>query len=199
MSTPWVIAFLSLWAVVLLEGALVLGTFRRVSIALETAEGRLRELPAPGPGGLRVGATVPPFVASRADGQEFTEDDLRGGVSLVLFLASGCPPCRTLAADLNQNPDEVYPRLFVILSNESEFIELGLIEAVPVVYQRDGAVARAFQTAAAPHAFLVNRDCTVIASGTPNSIAGLRRLSQDGGKGGDHPRPVPTEVHVLTR
>ena len=198
MSAPWVIAFLGLWAVVLLEGALVLGTFRRVSIALETAEDRLQELPVPGPGGLRIGAKVPRFVASRADGRDFTDEDLRGAISLVLFLASGCAPCRTLAADLNQNPDEVYTRLLVILSGETEFIDLGLNEAVPVVYQRDGAMARAFETSATPHAFLVDHDCTVIASGTPNSIAGLRRLNQDDVKGGDHSRSRPSEVHVQT-
>lgn len=199
MSTPWVIGFLGLWAVVFLEGVLVLGTFRRVSVALETAEGRLRELPAPGPGGLSIGARVPQFVASRADGREFTNEDLRGAISLVLFLASGCPPCQTMVADLNQNPHEIYARLFVILSDESEVLELGLIEAIPVVYQRDGAMARAFQTTAAPHAFLVDDDCSLIASGTPNSIADLRRLNLHGVKGGDPPRPVSTEVQVLTR
>lgn len=115
------------------------------------------------------------------------------------FLGSGCPPCRTLVADLNQNPDEVYARLFIILSDESEFIDLGLIEAAPVVYQRDGAMARAFQTTATPHAFLVDHDCTIIASGTPNSIAGLRRLNRHGVKGGDHTPPLPGEVHVQTR
>lgn len=195
MSTPWLIAFLALWAVVLIEGMLVLGTFRRVAVVLEAAEGRLRELPAPGPGGLPIGAAVPPFAASTANGSAFSDADLRGKISLVLFLSSGCPPCGVLADELSDAEAIPGTRLLVVLNDRSECLELGLSSALPIAYQRNGEVSRAFQTTATPHAFLVDSRGVILASGTPNSRKALRDLVEESLEGGDR-IAVPEEVPV---
>jgi thiol-disulfide isomerase/thioredoxin len=165
-------------------------------VVLEAAEARLQALPEYGPGGLPIGAQIPPFEATTADGAPFTEADLRGRTSLVLFLSSGCSPCRTLADDLNGNTDALGPDLLVVLNDPSELLELGLADEIPILYQPDSVVSRAFDTTATPHAFVVDHQGVVTASGTPNSLRQLRQLVHEGMKGGDRLETPLEKVQV---
>ncbi|HEX8626783.1 MAG TPA: TlpA disulfide reductase family protein [Catenuloplanes sp.] len=47
------------------------------------------------PGGLEVGAQIPPFAARAADGTVVTDSELIGRRSLVAFYGVGCPGCET--------------------------------------------------------------------------------------------------------
>lgn len=195
MSTPWIAAFVLLALVVALVAFLVVGMLRRIALVLEQAESRLRQLPSDfGPGGLAVGAPIADFVAETEAGIPFTASDLRGGPALVVFLSSGCAPCLTLARDLERaDAERLGARLFAVLHDPSERLELGLSSAVRVLYQRDGAISQAFETSATPHTFVLDSAGRVVATGTPNSFEGLKRLVTDA-QGGDPNEGLRREV-----
>ena len=179
MTVPWIVVLCLLSVCVLLTALVVLGALRRISSVLEQAEARLRDLPAEassGPGGLELGATLPAFEADRLGGGDpLTDVELRGSPATILFLSASCPPCATLARDLRrQDRDE---SVYVVVSEPNDAEKLRLTEAQPVLIQRNGQLSEAFKTSATPHAFVFNSTGILVAAGTPNSGAALRRLA----------------------
>jgi cytochrome oxidase Cu insertion factor (SCO1/SenC/PrrC family) len=116
VTTPWIITFVALWAIVILLALIVLGTLRRVIPLLESAEESLAAGRASlGPGGLPVGARVPPFTAHSIGGSPFTELDLRDTTTVALFIGTSCPACEQLVDDLeNDLAPELNARLVVV-------------------------------------------------------------------------------------
>jgi AhpC/TSA family len=190
VTAPWIVALCLLAACVLLTALIVLGALRRISAVLEQAEARLRDLPAvasSGPGGLEIGATLPAFEADRLGGVPVTDEQLRGTPATILFLSASCPPCAALARDLRRHPshDE---SVYVVVSGPHDVEQLRLTEAQQVLIQRDGQLSEAFKTTATPHAFVFNSAGVLVAAGTPNSGAALRRLAAPVlGEGGGAP------------
>lgn len=179
MTAPWIVLLCLLSTCVLLTALVVLGALRRISAVLEQAEARLRDLPAvpsSGPGGLEIGATLPSFQADRLGGAPVTDEELRGNAATIVFLSASCPPCAALARDLRRHPsrDE---SVYVVVSEANDAEQLRLTEAQQVLIQRDGQVSEAFKTTATPHAFVFDRAGVLVAAGTPNSGAALRRLA----------------------
>lgn len=191
MSAAWIAAFVALAALSVLTALVVIGTLRRVSVVPQQAESRLRELPSDfGPGGLPTGMFIPDFEAVTGEGARFTSADLRGIPSVLVFLSSGCAPCRTLAAELEDaTAARLGVRLLIVLRDSSERRDLGLDSTLEFVFQSDGAVSRAFATSATPHAFVIDPTGIVVASGTPNSVRGLEELVDHIQEGGDRDYP----------
>lgn len=184
MSVAWTIAFGTFAGLSLLTALAVLGTLRRATAALEEVEARLRGTDSdPRPGGLAPGTSVPEFAALTDRGRVFTARELRGRDVVLLFLAADCPPCRVLADELRAaSPPYVEARLVLVFDAEAEAGQL--IEGIDaeVIYQDERAVSRAFNSAGTPHAFVIDRAGTVVASGMPNTLSALRELaaSRDG-------------------
>jgi glutaredoxin-related protein len=180
MTAPWIVVLCLLSTCVLLTALVVLGALRRISAVLEQAEARLRDLPAAasaGPGGLVLGATLPAFEADRLGGGDpLTDAELRGSPATILFLSASCPPCATLARDLRRHPNRG-ESVYVVVSEANDAKELRLTEAQPVLIQRNGQLSEAFKATATPHAFVFNSAGILVAAGTPNSGAALRRLA----------------------
>jgi hypothetical protein len=179
MTAPWILVLCFLSTCVLLIALVVLGALRRINAVLEQAEARLRDLPAapsPGPGGLELGATLPSFQADRLGDALVTDEELRGNPATILFLSASCPPCAALARDLRRHPsrDE---SVYVVVTEPNDAEELRLTEAQQVLIQREGQLSEAFKTTATPHAFVFNGAGVLVAAGTPNSGAALRRLA----------------------
>jgi hypothetical protein len=65
----------------------------------------------------------------------------------------------------------------VVVRDEIEHEALGL-KGLDVVYQPDFALAKAFETAAKPHAFALNHERVVVATSTPNTFRLLRQLAE---------------------
>jgi thiol-disulfide isomerase/thioredoxin len=184
LTPVWIFAFALLASVVVVLALVVVGTLRRIAIVLEEAESRLSSAQALDlqPEGLSVGAEIGPFEGRRADGGRFADSDLVGTESIVLFLSSDCPPCRTLANDLGEPEaaSELGVRVVAVLdeTDRDGRIAQRVQRGATVVYQSERSVARAFGSNATPHAFLVDGDGVVVARGTPNTIDGLVELAE---------------------
>ncbi|MDQ3380967.1 MAG: redoxin domain-containing protein [Actinomycetota bacterium] len=177
MSTVWVVAFAALSAVVVVLTLAVLGTLRRVSVVLEQAETALRGRKSAGPEGVPVGAEIPEFEGTYLDGSPFTRSSVFGAASVLLFLGRSCPACRALEEDLRTADVPVYGvQLFAVVSDFGYADTLAAFAGLEVVIQEERAIADAFGSHVTPHAFAIDVDGIVRASGTPNSIDSLGRL-----------------------
>lgn len=186
MTAPWIVAFVALWVLVIALGLLVLGTMRRLVPLLERSQevisSSARRLAI---GGLPPGTSVPPFTAQGITGATFVDTDLRGSTAIVLFLGSGCMACERLVDDLEHGrvPD-LGARLVVVSDDRAEALRLGESAEVTVLVDENRTLARLFESAAAPHAFILDEHGTVLANGTPDEWEGLRHLFVTA-KGGD--------------
>lgn len=186
MSGFWVVAFVTLWALVLLLAFLVLGTLRRLTPIIERAETNLAAaVIGASPGGLEPGTVVPPFSVQQVDGRAFTEADLNGSRSIVLFLSRNCQSCERFIRDLKkERVPELGARLVAVTDEPEQARELAVSAEVSVVVQENRSLARIFETNATPHAFVLDEARRVLTSGTPNDWGGLRQLlarSEGGG------------------
>lgn len=187
MTTPWIIAFVALWALVMVLGVLVLGTLRRLAPVLERADlSRSDAAELVSPGGLPIGATVPEFSVFRADRAPFTEKSLEGSKTIVLFLSSSCQPCERLVADLRDGDVPDLGVALVVVTDDPDHADaLDRAADVTVLAQDDRSLAHVFESKATPHAFVVDEARRVVATGTPNDWGGLRQLLARAERGGD--------------
>lgn len=121
---------------------------------------------------------MPAFEAIDVNGSFVT--DVEPPRAVVLFLGVDCPPCQRLVRDIRLRgvaSADMPHELIVVLSDPSEAVALRLEEepGVQVLFQRDRSLSRAFETTVTPHAFVVEKG-RVLASGTPNSLEGIRAL-----------------------
>lgn len=186
MSGAWIAAFLALAGLTVLIGLLVLGTLRRVAPLLERTEARLAELaPDMTPRGLALGESVPPFEAHRHDGGTFSDADLHGRESLVLFLGVACRACERLIDDLERGRvPELGAALVVVTESAEQARRLATEEGVAVVVQRERELSRAFESNVTPHAFVVDAAGAIRGRGTPNDWERLQQLAADAKRGG---------------
>jgi peroxiredoxin len=129
----------------------------RVPVDLAAALGAGPELP-------REGFTAPDLTLQTLDGRTATLSELRGQAVLINFWASWCPPCRNEMPAIQQVYEEYRDEGFTVLAINSQeqearvsaFAEpLGL--TFPILIDRDGSVFDAYQVAALPTTFFVDR------------------------------------------
>lgn len=182
MSSIWIAAFAALCTVVVVLALIVLGTLRRLLPVIEQAEAALAARTSHG--GLERGALVPAFAADEIRGSVFTEADLEGERSVVLFLSPSCKACEGLVADLKAGsvPDLGAP-LVVLSDDRRQADEFVVTPAVTVVVQNERSVADVFDSNVTPHAFVIGARREVEASGITSDWKSLRRLLEE----------VPTE------
>lgn len=172
MTTPWVVMVSVLAVYSLALGTLVLGLLRRVVFVLDRAEARLREPLHVRPPGLEPGVRIPAFEGYDEKGHRFDQTNLFGRRSLVVFLSPDCKPCRDLASHLAA-AEEVGAEVIAVVSDSPEGRAFAAQLTVPVVYQADHEVSRAFGTNATPHAFAIDQRGVVVGAGTANDARGL--------------------------
>lgn len=180
MSTLWVALFVVLAASVVFVGFVVIGLLRRVvpliedaRTVLDDASFRAHVL------GVPAGAVVPAFMAARASGGMFTDAELRGSGSVILFLDSGCAFCGPLFQDLETGfAPSLGRRLVVVTSSEDDARRLAArdSEGVTILVQRSRAIARLFETARTPHAFVLDPNLKVLSSGSPSGWRDLQEI-----------------------
>lgn len=195
MTTPWVVAFVVLWAFVVLLALLVLGSLRQVGSLLERAEAGLaaaaRSLIR---AGLAPGTKVPPFAAEIIDGSRFTEADLHGTRTVVLFLDSACQSCGQFVHDLTTGYVPSLDAQLVVVSDDRGEAARWAAEGVTVLVQEDRSLAQIFESDRTPHAFVVDENGRVILRGTPNDWDLLRDLARSTEEGGGQEPKVPAAV-----
>jgi peroxiredoxin len=189
MTTAWIAAFIALWAFVVVLALLVLGTLRRIVPVIERSEeviaSAAKRLAI---GGLPPGTTVPPFTGDEIGGAKFTELDLRGSTTIVLFLGSGCRACEHLVRDLElKQAPEVGARLVVVSGSPAEARLLASSADVTVLVDEERELARAFESAVAPHAFVIDEYGVVVSSGVPSDWNDVQHLGSTTGGGDRRP------------
>lgn len=186
MTTPWVVAFVLLWFVVVLAIVVLLGFLRRVSEVLE------RSAAAVSVDDLAIGApllsVIRPFEVSDADGVRYPFPGFVQGHALILFIGTDCPACDMLLeqmADVGASVDDM--PLFVIGEGAGEHEwRTGAPPGLHVLYQRDGEATEAFDNRATPQAYVVDEHGVVLERRVPGSLAHLRDMAMhQRAKGGE--------------
>lgn len=176
-----VITVLSVLVIVLT--LLVVGLLRRAAPVLERAEHLLAAGATTGANvleGLLVGKRVGPFVVNDVAGRPAVAGDiLTGPRTLVVLLSTHCEPCRHLSQQMSSEAWATpAARLVVIQSVEPGANPLPVGADAQLYVQGAGQEASAaFGSNITPHAFVVDRDATVLAKAIPESLTQLRVLA----------------------
>jgi hypothetical protein len=178
MSAPWIAAFAALWAVVAVMLVVLIGVVRQALAAIERGSVRPGSAEVASTyGGAPPGTEIPHFVAEDPSGRLVSWSELLGRPRLCIFVAAGCPPCKTLVAELAGHPGDLArfsPILFTDDLNRPELASLP--DAVTLLKQLDGAASSAFENRAFPQAFAVDEAGVVRGVAIPNTVADLRSL-----------------------
>jgi len=155
---------LGLWLVVVLLGVIVLGLVRRSSGVLAAVEARSES-------GETVRSTALGLTAA-----------------VYLLVSADCDACTEIVTQLEGIPDPLHGVRLVLVSDDSERDRRLLADVDAIrLYQRDGAIARAFQCTVTPYAFAIDVHGVVTASGVATHLTQLRGLARPpaGGNPGD--------------
>lgn len=183
MTGPWMALVLALTVLVIVLGVLVLGLLRRVMPLLES--GRHGSLPPPALTGLAAGEKVPPFQAIEGSGP-IDSAVLLAEPRVVLLMSPSCPPCRSLAAELREEPAVAGElSLLVVMEDSPESRAVQLPSGVRMLFERDREVSDAFRSTAVPQAFAVEAGGVVIRASGVAGIADLRALAIKLREGGE--------------
>jgi cytochrome c biogenesis protein CcmG, thiol:disulfide interchange protein DsbE len=135
---------------------------------------------------------APDFTLANLDGANIALLDLKGQVLLINVWATWCPPCRVempaIQAAYEQYHDQGFTVLAVNLQEDPAAVATFLREyrlTFPALLDTDGQVSRAYQAAALPSSFFVDRQGVIRAvyrGPMPRStIAGtVEQLLQEG-------------------
>ncbi|MCP9487544.1 MAG: hypothetical protein MSC30_16990 [Gaiellaceae bacterium MAG52_C11] len=182
MSAWWIAAVVSLWAVVMIVGVILLGFLRRVTAVLERAEAAVTSGQV-NLGGAYVGMQMDAFIALDRSGREVSSDDLFASPATYLLLHSGCEPCHRLIEKLGQLAAAT--PVIAILDESPNSRELELPGGILPLFDRDGSVGRAFKNGGTPQAFAVLPGGFVAETLVPGSAEDIEKLSSRLTEGGD--------------
>jgi thiol-disulfide isomerase/thioredoxin len=186
VSAPWIAAFAALSTLVGLIVVVLLGFLRRASAVLEEAEARLSAFTTHATlGGAAPGTQVPEFTLEDAYGGSVSSAELLSSGAVVLFMESGCGPCRSLAASLSSRAYEAEVPLYVILDDSPEGRRFPVPPATAVLYQAGRAASRAFASVSTPQAFAVDAQGVVLDLIVPGTEKDIERLATRVTEGGD--------------
>jgi len=182
MSGAWLASYIALWAVVLVQGAVIFLLLRQLGLMyMGTAQGVARD-------GLPVGQRAPEFTVTDLSGRAVSLADFRGLPLLLIFGSAHCAPCRNLIPDLNVFAHERQEELRVLFMSRGEAEETrrfadetGL--RVPLAVHPDDALPEAYKARVSPFAFLIDREGVIQAKGLANNrdhLELLLRMAKDG-------------------
>lgn len=183
MTTPWIIAYVVLAAVVAVQTAVVLGVLRRVIPLLDDSP-QSAELEL---GGLPLLSKVAPLDLTDQHGERVQFPALVAETTIVLLMENSCIPCRTLSGSIGRSRDLASELPIVaILDGDESTRAFALPDWVNVLYGERSAVATAFGTSATPFAFVLDPAGVVIERGVANDRADLHAMTRNQKGGGNH-------------
>jgi len=194
LNAWWIIAFVSLWLVVMIVAVILLGYLRRVTAILERAEiavtsGQVNF------GGARVGMQVGQFEVLDSAGRHVASDELLASEAIYILLHSGCEPCRHLVAKLRGLPPDGVP-VIAVVDDTPAGREFELPDHLRNLFDPDGSIGLAFKSGGTPQAFAVAAGGIVIDLIVPGSVADIEQLARSLRKGGDAAAPTSDVARV---
>jgi methylamine dehydrogenase accessory protein MauD len=168
MSGAWLVSYMVLWVVVLLQGLVIFVLLRQLGMMyLGTAQGVAHD-------GLPLGERAPDFSASDLEGGTVSLADFRGSPLLIVFGSPNCVPCRRLIPDLNVFAQDGAAEAQVL------FLSRGTVEdsrrfvkeedvQVAVATFPDDELAEKYRARVTPFAFLVDGEGVIRAKGLANN------------------------------
>lgn len=181
MNIFWISCIVSLWAVVLFLGFLILGALRTLGLL----SWRLEQLEATTPkrlgrDGLKPGKKAPDFTLPNADGTEVSLHDFAGRKILLVFTQSGCSPCKAIIPELNRlGPAQ---QVLVVNNGDPETTRKWSMEAgarFPVLAQGEFSVSKKYEVFATPFAFLINERGVITSKGIISNRQHIRYVLSD--------------------
>jgi cytochrome c biogenesis protein CcmG, thiol:disulfide interchange protein DsbE len=167
MSVPWQVAFLALWAVVLLQTGLVLILYRQVGLVyLGQRSARSRD-------GLPIGASAPPWEAPDQTGRAVRSDAYLGRPLVLAFADPGCGPCQKLFPELRafylNHRTEVG---VVCIASSSEFENRKMAKdnelEFPVLTQHATTIGDTYAVVATPFLYVIDHEGVIREKGIVN-------------------------------
>jgi thiol-disulfide isomerase/thioredoxin len=191
----WLVSYLVLWLVVLVQGILIFTLVRELGVRrLRSAEGIAND-------GLDIGARAPRVAGVDRSG---TQRDLapRGRPLLVIFGSRHCQPCRQLARALDRFASDYADVLDIAFVVRDVAAGVGVTAdelslSVPVL--GSDAASDAYKTRVTPFAFLVDPSGTIRAKGLVNDRRGLDGLTRIAGVRRDGAALLATPVPIANR
>jgi hypothetical protein len=174
MPASWIAFLAATWAVTVGLVVVVFGLGRRVRI-LETSMRspiRFGNLLSSAPA---IGSKLPSVPGYEGIGQPTL-----GAGRILLFLTSGCSPCRRLGeqlASLSPQQARALDGVDVVVVTDEQGLSVYESEQVRVVAQRDGELSAHFGVRATPFAIAVDKDGTVRHVMLPNALEDLFALA----------------------
>jgi methylamine dehydrogenase accessory protein MauD len=178
MSIFWLSALVTLWAVVLFSGFLLLGTLR----ALGLLTWRLEQLEATTPkrlgrDGLKPGKRAPDFTLPSTNGKEVALRDFAGRKVLLVFTQSGCSPCKKIVPELNRVGSRGESQVVVVNNGDADATRKWSQEVgarFPVLAQTQFSISKRYEAFATPFAFLIDEKGVIASKGIINNRQHIR-------------------------
>ncbi len=171
MDGIWLVSFIALWIIVILEGVLILLLYRQLGILyLGSASGVSRD-------GLPVGTPAPDFTLADLDGRQHSLAGLRGQNVLLLFGSAHCDPCRRLLPGLEEFAARNGRDFQVLWLNQGSPADALSFRSetgadLPMLPYRDG-VNDAYRVRVTPFIYMIDAAGVVKAKGLVNTKAQL--------------------------
>jgi methylamine dehydrogenase accessory protein MauD len=187
MEGIWLVSFIVLWIIVLVQGVLIFLLYRQLGILyLGSASGVSRD-------GLAVGSKAPDFQLPDSTGRVQSLAQYRGRPVVLVFGSAHCDPCRRLLPGLQDWADGPGRDFQVIWLNQASDAESRSFQAetgstLPMLSYQTG-VNDDYRVRVTPFLFMIDRAGTIRAKGLVNTRQQLEWYrDQFDGKA---PQPAP--------
>jgi methylamine dehydrogenase accessory protein MauD len=171
MEGIWLVSFIVLWLVVIVEGVLIVLLYRQLGIMyLGSASGVSRD-------GLPVGATAPDFQLEDSEGRAQRLSNYRGRNVLLLFGSTHCEPCRRLLPGLQEfaaGPGRDFDVLWLNEGTPEETLQFQSETGarLPMLSYKDG-INDSYKVRVTPFLFMVDAAGVIKAKGLVNTKSQL--------------------------
>lgn len=180
MTTPWLISYILLWAIVLGISFFLVGTLRSLGLLQWKFDEMAATRPVrKGREGLSPGKPAPDFTLPSVASGDLSLQDFAGRELLLLFTQSGCGPCHSIAPELNRLHENGQHQILVVNNgehNETQAWANEIQARFPIVTQSEWEISKKFQVFATPYAFVVDAQGMIAAKGMASSPQYIRYI-----------------------
>ncbi len=176
MTGLWLASHIVLWVFCIFVTLLVIGLYRQIG-ELSISPSRRTAMMQ----GLQVGDEAPSFSLTSSEGLEVSFP-AAGAPSLLVFGDADCPPCNTLADELNKLAPASVRILFVSGDDSAENRRFAAEHHVtyPVLNDPGSATSKVYKVRNTPFVYVVDEEGVVRAKGIANSVVTVSELLADG-------------------